>query len=50
MAFLPATFEEMTRLGWEAPDFVLVTGDADLLALRELFLVETPREFVQRLQ
>ena len=28
MAFLPATLEEMTALGWEAPDFVLVTGDA----------------------
>jgi predicted nucleic acid-binding protein len=29
---------------------VLVTGDADLLVLREQFPVETPREFVQRLR
>ena len=28
MAFLPVTREEMEELGWEAPDFVLVTGDA----------------------
>ena len=28
MAFLPVTREEMERLGWDAPDFVLVTGDA----------------------
>lgn len=28
MAFLPVTREEMESLGWEAPDFVLVTGDA----------------------
>ena len=27
-AFLPATREEMDRLGWERPDFVYVTGDA----------------------
>lgn len=28
MAFLPITKEEITKLGWEAPDFVVVTGDA----------------------
>lgn len=28
MAFLPVTREEMEALGWDAPDFVLVTGDA----------------------
>ncbi len=28
MAFLPVTKEEMEALGWEVPDFVLVTGDA----------------------
>ncbi len=28
MAFLPVTPEEVTALGWDAPDFVLVTGDA----------------------
>ncbi|MGI6732743.1 MAG: YgiQ family radical SAM protein [Anaerovoracaceae bacterium] len=28
MAFLPVTREEMEVLGWERPDFVLVTGDA----------------------
>jgi len=28
MAFLPATAAEMKELGWERPDFVLVTGDA----------------------
>ncbi|MBQ9994621.1 MAG: YgiQ family radical SAM protein, partial [Clostridia bacterium] len=26
--FLPITKEEITALGWDAPDFVLVTGDA----------------------
>lgn len=28
MAFLPLTREEMVSLGWERPDFVLVSGDA----------------------
>ena len=28
MAFLPVTKEEMDKLGWECPDFVLVTADA----------------------
>lgn len=28
MSFLPVTREEMTALGWDAPDFVFVTGDA----------------------
>ena len=28
MAFLPVTKEDMDALGWDAPDFVLVTGDA----------------------
>ncbi|MBR6594292.1 MAG: YgiQ family radical SAM protein [Clostridia bacterium] len=28
MPFLPISAEEMTALGWERPDFVLVTGDA----------------------
>ena len=28
MTFLPMTMEEMRKLGWEQPDFVLVTGDA----------------------
>ena len=28
MAFLPITKKEMEDLGWDAPDFVLVTGDA----------------------
>lgn len=28
MAFLPITAEEVKALGWDAPDFVLVTGDA----------------------
>ncbi|MGI6765343.1 MAG: YgiQ family radical SAM protein [Anaerovoracaceae bacterium] len=28
MAFLPVTREDMEALGWERPDFVLVTGDA----------------------
>ena len=28
MAFLPVTREDMETLGWERPDFVLVTGDA----------------------
>lgn len=28
MAFLPITKEEMKQRGWDAPDFVLVTGDA----------------------
>ena len=28
MAFLPVSREEMNNLGWERPDFVLVTGDA----------------------
>ena len=28
MAFLPITKEEIEALGWDAPDFVLVTGDA----------------------
>ncbi len=28
MAFLPMTKKETERLGWEHPDFVLVTGDA----------------------
>lgn len=28
MSFLPITREEMTAQGWDAPDFVLVTGDA----------------------
>lgn len=28
MAFLPVTKDEMNQLGWQQPDFVLVTGDA----------------------
>lgn len=28
MGFLPISREEMNKLGWERPDFVLVTGDA----------------------
>jgi uncharacterized radical SAM protein YgiQ len=28
MAFLPITREEIKALGWDAPDFVVVTGDA----------------------
>ncbi|MGI6206475.1 MAG: YgiQ family radical SAM protein [Anaerovoracaceae bacterium] len=28
MPFLPVTYEEIKELGWEQPDFVLVTGDA----------------------
>lgn len=28
MAFLPITREECTRLGWDAPDFVFVVGEA----------------------
>jgi uncharacterized radical SAM protein YgiQ len=28
MPFLPVTKEEITALGWDAPDFVVVTGDA----------------------
>ena len=28
MAFLPITKEEMLALGWDQPDFVIVTGDA----------------------
>ncbi len=28
MPFLPVTAEEIKELGWDAPDFVLVTGDA----------------------
>jgi hypothetical protein len=28
MAFLPVSKEDMQRVGWEQPDFVLVTGDA----------------------
>ncbi|MDD6254532.1 MAG: YgiQ family radical SAM protein [Eubacteriales bacterium] len=28
MPFLPVTAEEIRNLGWESPDFVLVTGDA----------------------
>ncbi len=28
MAFLPISMEEVTARGWDAPDFVLVTGDA----------------------
>lgn len=28
MAFLPVSREEINNLGWERPDFVLVTGDA----------------------
>ena len=28
MPFLPITKQEMTALGWEQPDFVIVTGDA----------------------
>ena len=28
MAFLPISMEEVTAWGWDAPDFVLVTGDA----------------------
>ncbi|HNT98943.1 MAG TPA: hypothetical protein PKK31_11815, partial [Elusimicrobiales bacterium] len=28
MSFLPATAEEMKKSGWDAPDIVLVTGDA----------------------
>ena len=28
MPFLPITKKEMNMLGWERPDFVLVTGDA----------------------
>jgi len=28
MTFLPLTAEEMNKLGWQQPDFVLITGDA----------------------
>lgn len=28
MAFLPTTKKEIEQLGWDVPDFVLVTGDA----------------------
>ena len=28
MAFLPITKEEMTARGWDAPDIVVITGDA----------------------
>ena len=28
MAFLPTTKQEIEQLGWDVPDFVLVTGDA----------------------
>lgn len=28
MSFLPVTIEEMHDLGWQQPDFVLITGDA----------------------
>ena len=28
MPFLPITKKEMTALGWDAPDFVLITGDS----------------------
>jgi len=28
MTFLPMTAEEMKKLGWQQPDFVLITGDA----------------------
>ena len=28
MAFLPITKQEIEQLGWDVPDFVLVTGDA----------------------
>ena len=28
MTFLPLTAEEMKKLGWQQPDFVLITGDA----------------------
>ena len=28
MTFLPLTAEEMKQLGWQQPDFVLITGDA----------------------
>ena len=28
MSFLPVTIEQMHELGWQQPDFVLVTGDA----------------------
>jgi uncharacterized radical SAM protein YgiQ len=28
MTFLPLTAKEMNQLGWEQPDFVLITGDA----------------------
>ena len=28
MSFLPTTIEEMKALGWQQPDFVLITGDA----------------------
>jgi len=28
MAFLPITKEEVVALGWDTPDFVIVTGDA----------------------
>lgn len=28
MSFLPVTKEEMIELGWEQPDFLLITGDA----------------------
>ena len=28
MAFLPITKKEIEELGWDVPDFVLVTGDA----------------------
>ncbi len=28
MGFLPTTVKEMRALGWDAPDVILVTGDA----------------------
>ena len=28
MSFLPITKKEIDELGWDAPDFILVTGDA----------------------
>ena len=28
MGYLPITRKEMNKLGWERPDFVIVTGDA----------------------
>ena len=34
MAFLPTTKKEIEQLGWDVPDFVLVTGDAYVLCRR----------------